>query len=68
MIKAYAPWCPACKNIAEPWEELGKWAEQTDYNIAEVSLVLYHFHINIFFTALYCHFVNAECAAMVSWC
>jgi len=38
MIKAYAPWCPACQSIAKPWEELGKWAEQTNYNIAEVDI------------------------------
>lgn len=38
MIKAYAPWCPACQSIAAAWEELGKWAEQTDYNIAEVDI------------------------------
>lgn len=40
FIKAYAPWCGACKSIAKPWNDLGEWAEETDFNIAEIDITV----------------------------
>ena len=40
FIKAYAPWCGACKSIAKSWDELGVWAEETDFNISEIDITL----------------------------
>lgn len=40
FIKAYAPWCGACKSIAQSWIQLGAWAEDKEYNIAEIDITV----------------------------
>ena len=40
FIKAYAPWCGACKSIAQAWIQLGAWAEDKEYNIAEIDITV----------------------------
>lgn len=38
---SYAPWCPACQNIAETWVNFATWAKrQKDFtvNVAEVDV------------------------------
>lgn len=38
FIKAYAPWCGACRSIAQAWIQLGAWADDKEYNIAEIDI------------------------------
>ena len=38
FIKVYAPWCPACRGIANSWTDLSVWSDDKDYNIAEIDI------------------------------
>jgi len=42
FIKAYAPWCGACKSMAPAWTRLGDWAQDKEYNIAEIDITVGH--------------------------
>ena len=42
FIKAYAPWCGACKSIAKSWIDLGTWSEGRNYNIGEIDITEGH--------------------------
>ena len=37
MLKFFAPWCPACRSMVEPWIEFGKWTD--DLNLDGVGEV-----------------------------
>ncbi|CAB4015431.1 thioredoxin-related transmembrane 1-like [Paramuricea clavata] len=38
MIKFYAPWCPACKNLRPTWDKFAVQAETLNVQVAEVDV------------------------------
>lgn len=38
MVEFYAPWCPACKNLAPTWELLAKWAGNGKISVAKIDV------------------------------
>lgn len=38
MIEFYAPWCPACKNLAPAWEKLASWSNDLNIKTAHVDV------------------------------
>ncbi|XP_055312172.1 thioredoxin-related transmembrane protein 1 [Sitodiplosis mosellana] len=38
MIEFYAPWCPACKNLAPAWRKLGEWSNDIDIRTAQIDV------------------------------
>ena len=35
---SYAPWCPACKNLASAWEKLGSWSDDLNIKTARIDV------------------------------
>lgn len=40
MIEFYAPWCPACKDLAKAWAAFADWSQDLDVTVAEVDVTL----------------------------
>lgn len=38
MIEFYAPWCPACKNLAPAWRKLGEWSNDIGIRTAQIDV------------------------------
>ncbi|XP_037949696.1 thioredoxin-related transmembrane protein 1 [Teleopsis dalmanni] len=38
MVEFYAPWCPACKNLAPTWERFAKSAQEINVNVAKIDV------------------------------
>ncbi|XP_055692561.1 thioredoxin-related transmembrane protein 1 [Lutzomyia longipalpis] len=38
MVKFYAPWCPACKNIASTWDEFSTWSDDLGIKTAKIDV------------------------------
>lgn len=38
MIEFYAPWCPACKNLAPAWQKLGEWSNDIGIRTAKIDV------------------------------
>ncbi|GAB0095458.1 thioredoxin-related transmembrane protein 1 [Sergentomyia squamirostris] len=38
MVKFYAPWCPACKNIAGTWDEFSTWSDDLGIKTAKIDV------------------------------
>lgn len=38
MIEFYAPWCPACKNLAPAWRKLGEWSNDIGIKTAQIDV------------------------------
>lgn len=35
---SYAPWCPACKNLAPVWDDLSTWSDDLNIKTAKVDV------------------------------
>lgn len=35
---SYAPWCPACKNLAPTWDDYSNYAEKLGINVAKIDV------------------------------
>jgi len=38
MVKFYAPWCPACRQLQPTWDKLAEWADARDVSIGAVDV------------------------------
>lgn len=38
LVEFYAPWCPACKNLAPIWDDLSTWSDDLNIKIAKVDV------------------------------
>ncbi|XP_055705222.1 thioredoxin-related transmembrane protein 1 [Phlebotomus papatasi] len=38
MVKFYAPWCPACKNIAATWDDFSTWSDDLGIKTAKIDV------------------------------
>ncbi|XP_013098974.1 thioredoxin-related transmembrane protein 1 isoform X2 [Stomoxys calcitrans] len=38
MVEFYAPWCPACKNLAPTWERFASTAAEINVNVAKIDV------------------------------
>ncbi|ALC40884.1 CG5554 [Drosophila busckii] len=38
MIEFFAPWCPACKNLAPTWERYARTAKDVNVNVAKIDV------------------------------
>ncbi|KAL1379644.1 hypothetical protein pipiens_003756 [Culex pipiens pipiens] len=38
LVEFYAPWCPACKNLAPIWDDLSTWSDDLSIKIAKVDV------------------------------
>ncbi|XP_067626322.1 thioredoxin-related transmembrane protein 1 [Eurosta solidaginis] len=38
MVEFFAPWCPACKNLAPTWERFAKNAKDFNVNVAKIDV------------------------------
>ncbi|CRK97318.1 CLUMA_CG010712, isoform A [Clunio marinus] len=39
MVEFFAPWCPACKNLEDIWNDFGSWSDDLSINVAKVDVV-----------------------------
>lgn len=40
MVEFYAPWCPACKNLAPSWEKLASWSNDLNIKTAQIDVTI----------------------------
>lgn len=38
LVEFYAPWCPACKNLAPVWDDLSTWSDDLNIKTAKVDV------------------------------
>ncbi|XP_055603195.1 thioredoxin-related transmembrane protein 1-like [Uranotaenia lowii] len=38
FVEFYAPWCPACKNLAPIWDDLSTWSDDLNIKTAKVDV------------------------------
>lgn len=38
LVEFYAPWCPACKNLAPVWDDLSTWSDDLSIKTAKVDV------------------------------
>lgn len=38
FIYSFAPWCPACKNLAPVWERYANTAKEVNVNVAKIDV------------------------------
>lgn len=38
LVEFYAPWCPACKNLAPIWDDLSTWSDDLSIKTAKVDV------------------------------
>uniref|UniRef100_A0A8C2JJM8 Thioredoxin domain-containing protein n=2 Tax=Bilateria TaxID=33213 RepID=A0A8C2JJM8_CYPCA len=38
MIEFFAPWCPACKNLAPTWERFARVAKDVQVQVAKIDV------------------------------